>query len=332
MFFSNGLGIDISDNHIRVAKLSHDGKVRALKESVLPAGVVVDDQIEKPELFQSHLLEFFSSDPSFVDADVRVAVLVPDSRVFIGTFWLPARAKDAQREEEAIRRGQSVIPLPFKMASIDVEYGGVIEDRLATAVFAAPRETIKALSGISDALKSPIASIEMDAAAIHRLIVEARKAKVADESLMTVVDFGRNWINITLFDELHLPIFSRAIRVKSLREDEKETGDKLSATEIQRICDIVSETIQYFRGVEGSISIILAGKVGGVPEIVSICKERLATYSVASVSEVVSLPDVKPDDVQAYAQAIGAAMRAVRPRKYKQHHNFNQAILYEGSK
>ena len=330
MFFSNGLGIDVSDNHIRVAKLSHDGSVSVLKESPLPAGIIIDDLIVKEELFQSHLLGFISKDQELAGSDVRVTALVPDSRVFIGTFWLPASAKEATRQSEALRRGQTVIPVPFKSARVDVEFGGVIDEQLATAVFASETRVISRIESGIGALKMPLAAIEMDAAATHRLIVDARRNPDEKEAIATIVDFGRNWINVTLFDELHLPIFSRAIRVKSLRNDEANSENKLSATEIRKICDIVSETIQYFRGAEGSISIFLAGKGGGVPEIVSICKEQLASYHVSSVSEAVSLPGVSPEDVQAFAAAIGAAKRAIRPRKYKQHHNFNQAILYEG--
>lgn len=323
--------MDISDNHIRIAWLRHDGSVRALKEVPLPSGIVIDDQVEKAQLLQSHL-QGLLNDPELADISGNLTALLPDSRVFVGTFWIDSSLKEDDLEAEALRRGQTVIPLPFKDAIVDIELGGSIEDKTATAVFAAPRRTASQLETALDIMEIPIVAMETDSCAVHRLVHGFLPPDVRDGHLKMFIDFGRRWINISFFDVFSTLIFSRAIRVKSIiNSDDSDTSNvqnKLSAEHVGRICDILKETIRYFQGIDDQpISIFLAGSGGGVGEISQVCQEQLKKYPVSRVSDIVKLDDLEPSAVQAFASAIGAARRSIKPRKYKNVHNFKEGLL-----
>lgn len=331
MLFPSGIGIDISDNHIRLAWLRHDGSVRALKEVPLPSGIVVDDQVEKAQLLQSHLQEILK-DPELADLSGNVTALLPDSRVFVGTFWIDSALKREDFEAEALKRGQTVIPLPFKDALVGIELGGRAEDKSAVAVFAVPKKTAVELKSSLEIMEIPIVAMECDSCAVHRLVHDFLPDDVRNGHLKMFIDFGRRWINMSFFDAFGMLIFSRAIRVQSIisagNPEAAGTTDKLSAEHVRHICVILQETIRYFQGIDDQpVSIFLAGSGGGVGEISQVCQEQLKKYPVSRVRDIVALDGLEPAVVQAFASAIGAARRSIKPRNYKNVHNFKEGLL-----
>ncbi|MEK7620705.1 MAG: hypothetical protein AAB413_05745 [Patescibacteria group bacterium] len=81
MLFSSGLGIDISDSSIRLARVSYVGSVLETKQIELPAGLVVDDTVVDPAGVKKVLDDqYFSTHKSW--HRLPAVLIIPDSRVF----------------------------------------------------------------------------------------------------------------------------------------------------------------------------------------------------------------------------------------------------------
>ncbi|MBI4256959.1 hypothetical protein HY626_02810 [Candidatus Uhrbacteria bacterium] len=81
MIFSSGLGIDVTDSYVRLARVSFFGRVIETKEWKLPDGLVVDDLVVAPKGFQAFIIT------SYIDEHKRfrrlpTAMTIPESRVF----------------------------------------------------------------------------------------------------------------------------------------------------------------------------------------------------------------------------------------------------------
>lgn len=325
--FSNGIGIDISDAHLRLAWLSHDGSIRALKEVVLPAGLVIDDEIRKPEMFKQvtrNLLE----DPGLSGLKGRVTILVPESRVFVTSLTVASNQRLEDVEQQALKTGQEQMPIRFQEAAIDVEFGPTSGESRTVAVLATASKTVNALIASLEELEMPIIAVESNNGAVHRLV---RKYSPATGAAMVpmIFDVGSSWANVSLYNSDGVPLLSRSVKLTSL---ETGGGEKLSATRMVKLCDILAETVGFFESQQRPTSIFLAGTGGGGADIVQTCTERLRDLAVSRIQDIVKIDRLSAEEIQTFGAAIGAAERSIKPRQYYSKHNFKDSISYAAKK
>lgn len=326
MLFPRGIGIDISDSHIRLAWLTHGWNIEALREIALPPGIVVDEAISKPEIFKTHLSELMN-DPELKGLKGNVTVAMPESRVFVSNFWIDSSLKAEEQISEAVKHGQRLIPLPFKQALVDLQFGEKNEARQAAALMAASQDFATTMESTLDVLELPVTGVEARSSAIHRVLDDRLQEDAP--GLKLLVDFGRPWVSMSMYDSGGLPVFSRSIKT-SLFEDSGE--EVLKQQGIAKFCGILQETTRFFVELDPDpISVIVSDDGSLSEELFVACGESLPEFSVQKISDIISFNNLDGDQLQVFCASIGAAMRSAKPRHYKNIHNFKEPLVYEAS-
>ncbi len=121
--YKSGLGVDISEHHVRFAKVNLFNKIEWLHEITLPEGLVVDERVVKAEDLKKIIEEAIKKTP-IAGSRLKTTLLMPESRVFSTSFILEDGFEQATFTREALSRAQKDIPVPFGQAQTSVSKAG----------------------------------------------------------------------------------------------------------------------------------------------------------------------------------------------------------------
>lgn len=181
-------GLDISDTSLEGVELSRDRRrrvfVTAYNRVLLPAGVVSNGDIARPDALQSALRELLAgARPAPFSA--RAIVGLPESRAYLHTFEYPASLRERQIRESIQFEAQGVLPVTLSEMSTDVVFHRSRDGKKLHALFSAvPRELVGQYFTTLAAVGIEPVAIEPETAALARALVGVRPEPVL------VVDVG----------------------------------------------------------------------------------------------------------------------------------------------
>lgn len=181
-------GLDISDTSLEGVELARDRRrrvfLRAYNRVVLPAGVVSNGDIVRPDALQDALRALLAGARP-APFSVRAIIGLPESRVYLHTFAYPASLRERQIRESIQFEAQGVLPVTLSEMSADVVFHRSRDGKNLHALFSAvPRELVgQYLTALAAAGIEPVA-IEPETAALARALVGVRPEPVL------VVDVG----------------------------------------------------------------------------------------------------------------------------------------------
>lgn len=321
--FGAGIGIDISDHHVRIARVSHNGDPSGLFELVLPHGLISDDKVVKPKSLKKELKRLIV-EAGLEGLDDSSVILIPESRVYSTSFIVPKKQKKDEFEAHALSVAQKDIPIPFSQASVDIHKGSNVEDGVRISVNVVKEDIVKSLYNTFSVGNFNVSAIESNNAALNRLFKEygAADFQIKDpNSLVMIVDIGHRWTNITLYDKMNTLVYSRSIALRTLSESGKGTPKKISKQMIQKICTAILDTLAFFKPLGLEIPFAVVAGVEGLQErICTYCSKRTKKCIIKRIGEMVVVADISVEDVHTYGAAIGAAYRAARERHFSKDH------------
>ncbi len=247
--FPIGIGIDLSDTHVRVAKVSYFGRVLESEEKELPIGLVVDDKVMEPEKLNFFLKKtFFDKKQSFRS---RVAILIPESRVFRCTLRLPKEKKNVSKQT-MLSLVQRDIPFPFSQMHVLIDFS-LEKDNALVKVEAVERELIENLTVSVPQENNRLIIIEARSRAFVRMM---HMRGLLPSGFFGLIDMNEGWVTITVFQKQQI-VYSRAIR-HDFSFVEKQKNDLSNLVDF--VINILDEIVLYFQEEDKMIdNFILSG-------------------------------------------------------------------------
>ncbi|MFH1632226.1 MAG: pilus assembly protein PilM [bacterium] len=318
---SSGIGIDLSDHHVRLAWVGRKGRTKGLYELDLAHGLIVDDLVVKPEGLAKQIGALINK-TGISDETARATVLVPESRVFSKTLVIPRNKDKEALISEARAAAQLEIPIPFSKAYVQVEQAKKSGKEMQMTVFVVQKEVVDGLKKAFSQTSFEFVAAEVGGQALCRLYLDYGLEIPKDrDSLFLVIDIGHSWTNISVFDIMSLEIFSRSVQARRRRSTGK--AEPLMQEGIENICNAISETVSFVEGLEREIFIgIVAGVEGGQKEVSEACSKVFKKCPLLRIGDAVEVPGLSKEEIHTYGAALGAALRSVKPSIYKNHHNF----------
>lgn len=312
-----GIGVDISEHHVRIAHLSVFGSVQKLIEIDLPEGLVQDEKIVHAEELRKIVNDRLNKE-GLVNGGLRTTLLIPESRVFATGFLIPAsKSKDAARLE-AIDHAQKEIPIPFENAVAVVSRGARVNQQVRTTAYAIEQEVFQGLTQVFDPTHFGITAMEANSKAILRLFQRygRKDLQVRDaNTLVGLIDIGHAWATISLYMPDGSNLFSRTLSYQGVRGDTKD-GSRLPKETVDFIHRTIDEVVVYFNEKKTKIGLFI---FAGVEAEDDRFKKEGSFYQLG---DVVRLGDQKKRAIHTYGAALGAALRSVHPYQYAYQHNF----------
>lgn len=314
-----GIGIDISNHHVRFACVSRFHGVLEMQEIQIPDGIVVDEKVVQPEKLKALIFQGIRQS-RLGKKTYRTTALVPESRVFSSSMVMPGSAKKPGIRNQAIRKAQQKIPIPFNQAAIVLAQGKKTKAGHRVNVYVSQKEV---LNGLARAVSLPTfkpMAFEVNSKALLRLFTKFAPKKeraIGKKGIIGVVDVGHSWTTIAIYTLFGSLLFSRTLSHK-----QKETNGELSEETVKSIVETIQEVVQFFTQHKMHISLFMLGGVEAMqPNLVSAVKQQ-KEFRAAPVSDLVVLKGISKKDLHRFGAAIGAAYRSVQPRKYAYQHNF----------
>jgi Tfp pilus assembly PilM family ATPase len=314
--YLSGIGVDISNHHVRIAQMTAFGSIQKLIEIDLPEGLVQDEQVvravELKEIVNKRLEK-----EGLLNGGLRTTLLVPESRVFASSLLLPATKKGEEARHEAIDRAQREIPIPFEQAVVVVSQGAKQEQEIRQTVYAIDKSVFDGLKQVVDPAHTRLIAMEANSKALLRLFQRYGQSNLQvkdSKTLIGLVDIGHSWATISLYLKDGSNLFSRTLSYKSTL-GAKDTARLPQAT-VDLIHSTIEEVMVYFSEKQTTIGLFLFAGVEAEDERFK--KEGL----FYQMGDVVTIGDQKKRAIHTYGAAIGAAMRSVHPFQYSHQHNF----------
>lgn len=195
-FKKEAFGLDISENHIRVARLKKDGDDYALAswgQKEIAPGIVVDGELKNPEELTKALKEI----PKFTKGEEiktpYVTFALPEEETFLRIIKLPKMTAD-KAKKAAIFEAENHIPIPVSELYIDCEAFNYDEGDFTEALITAtPRKIVDAYAkAIEDAGYIP-AIFETENQAVSRAILKQGK-----KGTVLIIDIGQTRTNFSV--------------------------------------------------------------------------------------------------------------------------------------
>ncbi|HBK34131.1 TPA: hypothetical protein DEP34_00215 [Candidatus Uhrbacteria bacterium] len=326
MFFPHlsGLGIDVSEHHVRFALVSFFGGVKHVQEIVLPEGYVVDEKIVKQEELKALIQEQLKTIRPFIASSVRTTILVPESRVFSAEILVELHQDEEMALAEATRLAQKKIPIPFGQAYLSASWGEKISDQKRVNIYTSPREVIDGLSHVFLTFFPHLIAMEVNSKALQRLLILFSKYKqllAKKDQLICIADVGHSWSTISVFTSYGSQLFSRTL--SHAGHCEVVEGKMVLRPEAaQLIAETITETKAFFHVQKRPIAVaVLCGVEAMQEHVLDACRLE-KEIPVILAGDMVTLHGASKDSIHCFGAAIGAAYRALRPGQYAYQHNF----------
>ena len=329
MFLSpylTGIGIDLSEHHIRLARIGLFGRVVSLHETILDEGLVIDERVEQSDKLKKILSNQLRA-IGLHGERFRTTALLAESRVFSSSFLMSEKVKDPGAFEYAKTQAQRDIPIPFSQARMDVSQGYKETGGIRTTVYAVEKSIAEAVESTMDIPTLRLVALEANTKALFRLFQRYGKkgAVIRDEkALVAILDVGHSWTTVALYSAAGSNFFSRTIphsRAKKIRA----TSGRLSPEVIEMIVSTIEETMIFFQQKQFPLSTFLLGGVEVMDGrlIEKIRKRKLSQIEPQGIADVLQIAGVeKAEDIYRFGAAIGAGLRALQSWRYEYQHNF----------
>jgi Tfp pilus assembly PilM family ATPase len=261
----------------------------------------------------------------------RAAILIPESHVFTSSFLLPADLKRDPLHNVSLERAQKDIPLPFKDAEVALTTGKKIDGQRRVTVHAVQRGVVQGLRGILDPDHFELKAMESNTKALERLVdlfgIEKLEKGEEDHQRLAIVDVGHSWATLSVYTPAGLCVFSRSLAYREIEADlDEQQGVALDDESIEKILEMVEQIIDHFSEDAAEIACILfAGVEASQDAFKEVLKEqenKEEPYDMHTIGDMVEIDSLSSDEMHTYGAAIGAAVRAAKPRKFNHHHNF----------
>lgn len=321
--FQSGIGIDVSDHHVRFARSSFSGKSLGLFEFVLPSGLIVDDLVVKPKTLNKELSRL-TAEAGLASFEDNAVILIPESRVFSTSFSINRSIKGEELIAEATSLAQKDIPIPFSQAYVDVHKGIRVNDDFRVSVVVTEKPAVTNLVHAFSSMPFSLELAEFNSAALFRLYREYGKKefmvpKITD--LVMMVDIGHRWTNITLYGNGGTVIFSRSIALRKLSDTSRGVVKRISKSMIQRICKGISDALVIFEMEDIRVPLVLiAGVEGAQQDIIKHCSKIIKNCVIRRIGDIVKVDGYSAEEIHSHGAAIGAALRASKSKHFFNDH------------
>lgn len=283
--YTSGLGVDISEHHVRFAKVNLLNKIQWLHEINLPEGLVVDERIVKTDELKKIIDDALKKTP-LNNSKIKTTLLMPESRVFSA--------------HGDLLKAQQDIPVPFENAQIAVS---------GETIYAMEKSVFDSFKSVFDLPHFTLVTSEANTKSIWRLIKFLGSKEIFpknDKNLIGIVDIGHSWINISLYTAAGATMFSRSFSYSGA----------LSKA-VESVVGTIKETVVYFLQEKREVgTFILAGVEAEDQRI----EEK--DLVIKRIGEVVKVADHSSKEIHTYGAAIGAALRTVHLRRDAYQYNF----------
>lgn len=317
--FRGAFGLDMSDCEVKVVqlkqcfglgKISH--KLNFKTKFSLPEGLIVDGQIQKPEIVIEHLKNhLFSKNRPHLEKPWVVASL-PESKTFIKVITLKAPRVDLASQmiiEEASKH------LPFALEEVYLDWHILTRSRQAKEVkillAAAPKNIADSYTYLLNIAGMTPLAFEAESLVIARSVISPKN--LPKNSAVAILDLDNCRSNFLLFDN-----------PKSLEE---EGSIKFSLTlpfsghgkeELEDLSKKIKEAINFYQlhFPHGSPlkSVMICGDLAKLPGLEKslALKLKLKTYLADPTINLLGNQKLKEELTDpSLAAAIGLAMRAL---------------------
>lgn len=315
--YLSGIGVDVSDHHVRIAQMGAFGSVQKLIEIELPEGLVQDEKVVEADKLKEIINKRLEKE-GLVDSRIKTTLLVPESRVFASSMLLPATKRGEEGRHEAIDRAQREIPIPFEQAVPVVSFGAKVDGQTRTTVYAIEKDVFAGLKNIFDPAHFRLVAMEANSKALLRLFQRHGKSSLQvkeAKTLIGLVDIGHSWATISVYLSDGSNLFSRTISFHRLGGASKESA-RLSQATVDFIHSTIEEVVVYFSEKQMKIGLFL---FAGVEAEDDRFKKDNMFYQMGDVVEV---SGQKKRAIHIFGAAIGAAIRSAHSTKYRHQHNF----------
>jgi len=322
--FFSGIGIDVSNHHVRLARVSAFNKIYGLKEIILPVGLVEDEKAVQPNEIKK-LIEQGMTEWSLPKDSFRTTVLIPESRVFFTNVVLEKKMSESSAIEEAKNLAQKDIPIPFNQVCLTTSKGEVLENDQLINVYTCQKEIVSGLKNATDLPFFKLVAMETNSKALLRLFNQfassAEKLKI-QKDLIGVVDIGHDWTTVSVYTSFGSLLFSRSLSCGDLLNENQKIST-LPLKTIELIIETIKEVKEFFLGQNKKIATFLLCGVEAIQkDVLNACEQEEKSFLTVSVGKLIQIPSLTEAGIHCFGSAIGAACRSLSPRKYACQHNF----------
>lgn len=318
--FLQGIGIEVSDSHIHLARVAKNGTPEELIEFTLKSPYISDDLVVNSESLQALFVKILGK-TSFADSDFRSVLLMPESRVFTINLTIP-RLKNTERQAELVRLAQERIPLPLKKSTISIRTIQKNRSEEEVEMVLAETEAINGFKKAFSTTTSPVQIIEPSGAALHRLLKTHASSplELKNGEVYILVDLGLHWINVSVYNDSEAQLFTRSLAIHFDAEMQKMSAEKRYE---KRLIEALSNIILYLEKDDWLTKyIILTGQETVSDVLLRECKKRFPEIDLSLLSDKVEVKGVSKAKIAKFGKVIGAALRATNSRTYSKDHNF----------
>ncbi len=318
--FLHGIGIEVSDSHIYLARVAKNGTPEELIEFTLKSPYILDDLVVNADALQS-LFSKILGKTSFGKLDFRAVLLMPESRVFSLNLTIP-RLKNTERQTEILRLAQERIPLPLKQSTISIRT--IQKNRSEEEIEMILAETT-AIDGFKKAFLTTNTNthiIEPSGAALHRLLKTHASVplKLENGDVYLLVDLGLHWINVSVYNDSEARLFTRSLAMHFDAEMQKMSAEKRYE---KKLIEALADIVLYLEKDDWLTKyIILTGQEAVSDVLLRECKKRFPEIDLSLLSDKVEVKGVSKAKMAKFGKVIGAALRATNSRTYSKDHNF----------
>jgi Tfp pilus assembly PilM family ATPase len=322
--YTTGVGIDISEHHVRFAQVSLFGSINETLEIELPDGLIVDGRVEDLKKVQDIVGKKFAKS-KLKGANLNAVLLLPESRVFSNSFILPRALRGNNVLVESQKIAQKNIPIPFTRSKVAVSQGDTEAGGKRTTLYAIDSKIASDFQEIFKVTPLNVIALEANSKSILRLIDHFHSKDLfqkGTEQLHVVVDIGHSWASISVYTQKGSSLFSRAISYKhiAVTSEEKVLLPKVVA---DSIIEAIGEIMVYFEQHEQKITYIFLSGVEALDEKLNKELSKISTKEVPilNLGKAIKVGNLNEQKLHTFGAAVGAALRAVYPRRYAYQHN-----------
>lgn len=353
--FKNAFGLDFGDRSIKIVQLrrrilgSKDAgfKLQHFSSIDLPAGLIVDGEIQKPEEVIKLLHSHFAIHRSSWRRSPWVVACLPETKTYIQLARVKTEDEEGGISEETVK---AVAPsyLPYELENVYLDWQVLDNDNALARekdvlLAAVPKTIADAYTYMLNIAGFTPLALEVEATAIARAVINQRK-NLSEES-RGILDLGASRSSFIIYDHGTVQ-FSLSLPISGLQITEKiETGLKVDfaeAEKIKRECGVeprrcqgklktvlsdiledlsnkIFQAVQFYKlhfsGKNTLTGIRICGGGANLPALESYLSTRLK-IKVRKANPWVNLFPIDhlplpQDESLRYTTAIGLAMRAL---------------------
>lgn len=197
------IGIDISDQSIKVVQLSDDGRRRLVSHCMhmLPAGIVVSGVVVNQQEMEKELVTALGSCSIGNYKKGAVVVSIPENQSFLRVIEMPLMADD--EVSEAIR-WEIAQHIPFSVDSVYIDWQALQDmghannpEKREIQVGAAQKKVVDPLYSVMSSVGLDVAAFELESQAIVRALISPALHR---KQGVLIVDIGSTSTNVIVHD------------------------------------------------------------------------------------------------------------------------------------